>query len=66
MYNRAAASIVGIDRFNAASWEKLDINMNGVIKSQDKLKETPENIQDVQINVPKPVKTIQRKRESFW
>ena len=36
MYNRAAASMVGIDRFKDANWTKLETNINVVKKLQSR------------------------------
>lgn len=57
VYNRAAASMVGIDRFKEQHWQKLESQINVVKKLQRK-----EN----KISKPTKDKKAKRKRTGYW
>lgn len=57
VYNRAAASMVGIDRFREQHWQKLESQINVVKKLQ-----RPEN----KINTSKKEKKEKRSKSGFW
>lgn len=66
IYNRAAAAIVGMDRFTPEQWDALDITKNGAIKTSEKVENSTKTPPKSEKKPPNPQKNTEKRRSSFW
>ena len=63
VYNRAAAALIGLDRFNDLAWQKLESEMG--VFNVSTIKNEPQR-ETKNVSVKKNVQSVERKKSSFW